>query len=65
MNADKYLYLLALFDTETQSAFENYYAELRTRGFDGRQTKRIPLYRTKKLDWQPFTAGFMEWDAAR
>ncbi len=43
---DKYLYLLAKFDKETQEILTGYYSILQQNGFIGNQTKNIPYHFT-------------------
>jgi 2'-5' RNA ligase len=52
---DKYLYLAAQFDNETQGILSGYYDILRQNGFEGNQTKNIPYHFTlgkRELDYE-------------
>lgn len=55
MMNDKYLYLLAQFDKETQGVLAGYYDILQQNGFVGNQTKNIPYHFTlgkKDVDYE-------------
>ena len=55
---DKFLYLLAQFDEETQVTFNGYNDILQQNGFVGKQTKNIPYHITlgkKDIDCEKTT----------